>query len=402
MSRATLLFVHGTGVRSSSYAVTLHQIRLKVSEFNLPCEVRLCPWGESLGIDFEGLSLPEPPPRSKEEEAQALRWQYLQLDPLFDLRLWCTPAAGDYRTVLGDDSAAEILWNETISRYTAPSSHRVELSALLKNNQIDGFFLPAWNKVVDTELPEKAFKTAGEEGPSVARAFAEAVAAQMMHDAAAVDPPVPLPPLLGNKIVNLMIFDWDQERMGLKDLLLKIFGSATKTIVRPIRAGASRAIAPAIGDILNYQAVGEELRKVIQKEAASLPGDVFLLSHSLGGIACFEVMVEACQPRGSGLGNVKGLITLGSQAPLLYEFNALHTLKKGNPLPAGFPPWLNVYDENDLLSYRADRLFHGKFDFPVDSMLPPLEAHSAYWKLDRTWEAIRKLIQNSLSPQTNG
>jgi hypothetical protein len=402
MSSATLLFVHGTGVRSSSYAETLHQIRLKVREFKLPCDVKLCPWGEALGIDFEGLSLPEPPARSADEEAQALRWEYLQVDPLFDLRLWCTPSAGNPGTVLGDDSAAETLWNQTISSYAATSNTKVELSALLENNQIEAFFLPAWNKVVDTELPKKAFKTAGEEGPSVARAFAEAVVAQMMHDAAAVDPPVPLPPLLGIKIVNLMIFDWDQERMGLRDLLLKIFGSATKTVVRPIRTGASRAIAPAIGDILNYQAVGEKLREVIQKEAASIPGDVFLLSHSLGGIACFEVMVQARHAGVSGLGNVKGLITLGSQAPLLYEFNALQTLKKGNPLPANFPPWLNVYDENDLLSYRADRLFHGQYDFQVDSMLPPLEAHSAYWKLDRTWGAIQKLIQNALSPQSNG
>ena len=402
MSGATLLFVHGTGVRSSSYAETLHQIRLKVREFKLPCEVRLCPWGEALGIDFEGLSLPEPPARTQDEEAQALRWEYLQVDPLFDLRLWCTPAAGNPGIVLGEISAAQSVWDETISRYTAPSSNRVELSALVENNQIDGFFLPAWNKVVDTQLPEKAFKIAGEEGPSVARAFAEAVVAQMMHDAAAADPPVPIPPPLGNKIVNLMIFDWEQERLGLKDLLLKIFGSATKTIVRPIRAGASRAIAPAIGDILNYQAVGKDLRRVIQQEAASIPGDVFLLSHSLGGIACFETMVQARQAGGNGLGNVKGLITMGSQAPLLYEFDALQTLKKGKPLPAGFPPWLNVYDENDLLSYRADRLFHGNYDFQVDSMLPPLEAHSAYWKLDRTWEAIRKLIQNVLTPQTNG
>jgi len=402
MSSATLLFVHGTGVRSSSYAETLHQIRLKVREFKLPCEVKLCPWGEALGIDFEGLSLPEPPPRSPEDEAQALRWQYLQVDPLFDLRLWCTPAAENPRMVLGEASAAQTVWDETISRYTAPSNKRVELSALLENNQIDGFLLPAWNKVVDTQLPERAFKTAGEEGPSVARAFAEAVVAQMIHDAAAADPPVAIPPPLGNKIVNLMIFDWEQERMGLRDLLLKIFGSATKTIVRPIRAGASRAIAPAIGDILNYQAVGKDLRKVIQQEAASIPGDVFLLSHSLGGIACFETMVQARQAGGDGLGNVKGLITLGSQAPLLYEFDALQTLKKGKPLPAGFPPWLNVYDENDLLSYRADRLFHGNYDFQVDSMLPPLEAHSAYWKLDRTWDAIRKLILNALTPESNG
>jgi hypothetical protein len=32
-------------------------------------------------------------------------------------------------------------------------------------------------------------------------------------------------------------------------------------------------------------------------------------------------------------------------------------------------------------------------DKRVDSMLPPLEAHSAYWKLDDTWTAIRDFMK---------
>jgi hypothetical protein len=375
---------------------------LKVREHGLPCEVEPCLWGEALGIDFEGLSLPQPPPRSPDEEAQNLRWQYLQVDPLFDLRLWCMPSAATSRTVLGGTSAAQQAWEDVISVYTEHFEARVELSALLENNQIGAFFLPAWNKVVDTQLPETAFKMAGEEGSSVARAFAEAVVAQMMHDAAEADPPAALPPPVGNKVVNLMIFDWNQARLGLRDLFLKFFGSAAKSIVRPIRAGASRAVAPAIGDILNYQAVGESLRELIQRKISNIAGDVFLLSHSLGGVACFEVMVEARRVGASRLGNVRGLITLGSQAPLLYEFGALQTLKKGTPLPAAFPPWLNVYDENDLLSYRADRLFDGQHDMQVDSMLPPLEAHSAYWKLDGTWKAIGALMHKALNEKSDG
>jgi len=169
----------------------------------------------------------------------------------------------------------------------------------------------------------------------------------------------------------------------------------TKTIVRPLRAGASRAIAPAIGDILNYQAVGHHIRELIRKKIDSIPGDIFVLGHSLGGIACFELMVETRRDGADRLGSVKGLITAGSQAPLLYEFDALQTLHKGKPLPAGFPKWLNLYDENDLLSYRADRIFNARADKQVDSMLPPLEAHSAYWSLDETWKAIADLMKES-------
>jgi len=179
-------------------------------------------------------------------------------------------------------------------------------------------------------------------------------------------------------------------------LFRKFFGSATKTIVRPLRAGASRAIAPAIGDILLYQAVGKSIRELIQKEIESLPrGDVFILAHSLGGIACFELMVEQRREGADRLAAVRGLITAGCQATLLYELGALQTLGKEKPLPVAFPKWLNLYDENDLLSYRANRLFDVQPDRQVDSMLPPLEAHSAYWKLDQTWKAIGELMSTS-------
>jgi len=132
--------------------------------------------------------------------------------------------------------------------------------------------------------------------------------------------------------------------------------------------------------------LGQEIRKLIRKRIDSITGKVFVLSHSLGGIACFELMVEGPPP------NVSGLITVGSQSPLLYEFDALQTLKRGDELPTTFPRWLNLYDENDLLSYCANRVFGREVDHRVDSVLPPLEAHSAYWKLDETWLAIREFV----------
>jgi len=221
MAESTLLFIHGTGVRSESYAKTLEQIESKVAEFQLLCRVKSCDWGEVYGIDFEGLSLPEPPARSGDEEMQAFRWEYLQVDPLFDLRLWCTPAAEPPRKVLGAEYAASALWDKSVSQYPAEYPKKVDLIALLQRNQVEEFFLPAWNKVVATGLPKQAFAAAGNETPAVSRVFAEAVVAQMMHDAAAIIPPVPISPRTGDKIVNLLLFDWKQEAKGLKDLFLK-------------------------------------------------------------------------------------------------------------------------------------------------------------------------------------
>jgi hypothetical protein len=141
MNESTLLVVHGTGVRSESFIETQQQIRLKVKEFHLPCVVEPFLWGETLGIDFEGLSLPTPPVHSEEEEAQALRWQYLQIDPLFDLRLWCTPAAEPPKKVLGAPPAAAAAWEDTISKYAGEYAKRIELAALLAHKQLDAFLV---------------------------------------------------------------------------------------------------------------------------------------------------------------------------------------------------------------------------------------------------------------------
>ena len=385
MTDRTLLFVHGTGVRNQGYLVSLKAIRDKVKEFNIPCAVDECLWGDALGVDFAGLSLPELPERTPEQEAEAERWEYLQIDPLFDLKLWITPEAALAKSGLYEEEPRSEddrdAWEEVIESYQ-PSDG---LRAILDRYQVTPLFQPAWEAVVLTELPAKAFEAAGAESAAVARVFAEAVVAQMMHDGAAAKPPESIPFNVRTKIVDRLLFDWEMTEKAVKDLFLKLFGRAAKTVIRPMRSRASLAIAPAIGDILRYQAVGKEIRALIRKKIESLETDVFVCSHSLGGIACVELMAE------SRPATAKGLITAGSQSPLLYEFDALETLKGQKPLPDF--PWLNLYDENDLLSYRADRVFNRLVDKRVDSLLPPLEAHSAYWKLEDSWTAIRDFVQ---------
>ena len=73
---------------------------------------------------------------------------------------------------------------------------------------------------------------------------------------------------------------------------------------------------------------------------------------SLGGIALVDLLaswpdapVEAC-------------VTVGSQAPLLYAFNAIPSMPYDEANPPYLPvPWLNVYDSRDFLSFVAEPLF---------------------------------------------
>ncbi|MCC5636530.1 hypothetical protein LC593_11775 [Nostoc sp. CHAB 5844] len=85
---------------------------------------------------------------------------------------------------------------------------------------------------------------------------------------------------------------------------------------------------------------------------------------------------------------VKLLVTVGSQAPFLYEINALCSLEYGQPLPGDFPKWLNIYDLRDFLSYVGSKIFPKVQDEEVISKQPFPRSHGAYWTNAKTWEAI--------------
>jgi pimeloyl-ACP methyl ester carboxylesterase len=144
-------------------------------------------------------------------------------------------------------------------------------------------------------------------------------------------------------------------------------------------------VVPAVGDVLLYQSRGESIRRRI-RESMPEKGPVVLLGHSLGGVACVDLLVQAELPQ------VELLITVGSQAPFFYEMDALPSLQFGHPLPHHFPRWLNVYDPRDFLSYVASPVFtasaRGISDVRVDNRQPFARAHSAYWANPQTWDAI--------------
>lgn len=404
-----LIFVHGTGTRSQGFQTTYELIQRKVQvELGGAFELHAPLWGEALGTDFEGLSLPEIPIRSKTQEEQLLRWSYLQADPLFELRLWSAPGIreeGEAR--FGQQPPGQSLWEHMIEPYGEAPSLSPALRSVLEEYHLLDYFRESWRFVVHSQLPESAFFQAGDETPQVSRVFAEAVVATMLQQASFVSQPATITPSLANRVVEIMLSDWRQATLGVGSLLLSVFGgSITRRFVRPSRSAISRTIAPAIGDVCHYLAHGEKLRNLVWAEIEQLSQqsahDIYLLGHSLGGVICFELLVEACNLEKPLLSRIKGLITVGSQSPLLYEFDALKTLPRerdhtGDPLPSTFSRWLNIYDENDLLSYRAARLFKHAIDKQVDSMLQPAEAHSAYWAMNDTWAAIRDFVKDDLN-----
>ncbi|MEU6200400.1 hypothetical protein [Streptomyces sp. NPDC047061] len=140
------------------------------------------------------------------------------------------------------------------------------------------------------------------------------------------------------------------------------------------RSALTDAAHPAAGDVLLYLARGGPVREAVAQAVLAAEPPVVLLAHSLGGIAALDLLVLRPLPQ------VALLVTVGSQAPFLYELGALPSLEPGTPLPDHVPRWLNVYDRRDLLSYLGAGVFPGRVaDIALDSRQPFPLSHSAYW-----------------------
>jgi hypothetical protein len=382
----TILFVHGTGVRLKNYTRLLDNAREVAAASGIKDDLIECAWGDPLGIQFNGDSLPGPPDPKKlqEEEEDFARWNWLFDDPLFELD----------KLTIRDKSVAlpsvpmpgvkpewERLWDE-IAAYQ-PS---VELRLLLQRGGLTEFWKESWSKVVHVSpVAREAFQASSHELAEASHALARAVIAQLYVNALEMGVPGPTR-ALRNSLFDRLILDWKQQVYGLGAFFTNILKRASTSVLRQHRNSFSNAIAMPIGDILLYQSRGEEVRDYIRRKIEGAKSPVTIVAHSLGGIACVDLLALPKPP------TVTHLVTAGSQSPLLYEMGALLTLKPPQPLPLGFPPWLNLYDRNDFLSYIANRLWPNVIDVEIESGQPFPDSHSAYFGNEATWREIGKFI----------
>jgi hypothetical protein len=412
-----ILFVHGTGVRQPAFDATFEAVRMNMARFLPTAFVAPCYWGH-LGSDLgKGLSVPlydqsKSVVAAEKENDAPERWALLYDDPLIELRL------------LASRSAAKPVLTFTA---TPVSILRDSLAAL--GQKIDA---EAWP---DVQLSRRA---------SALSAF-EAVSSFTGLDAA-INAGVTLEPAQGLDTLRLIVAraltsGWILEQMdagfpavpanerdrmvvaafemlgGSRTQTKGLVGDFLKILAKPLTALLSavvvdplwhaaasggrayrRSIAqsatPGVGDILLYQARGEKIRafiaQTIEDESKSTGEPMVLLAHSLGGIACIDLLVASAQP------NIRGVITVGSQAPFLYEIGALTQLELPSKLPSHVPPWLNIYDQDDLLSFKALPIMEGGSgitDREVRSYQPFPAAHGAYWNNVLVWEEIKSFLE---------
>lgn len=152
--------------------------------------------------------------------------------------------------------------------------------------------------------------------------------------------------------------------------------------------------AQLLADVMGYQqhraSIQDVLRTELRHAADAAPGRPILpVGLSLGGIALVDLL--ASWPEAP----VEACVTVGSQAPLLYTFDAIPSLRYDEADPPHLPvPWLNVYDSRDFLSFVAEPLFRRSdglasvVDLRVHSGKDFPKSHGAYWELAPLWDAI--------------
>ena len=390
---STIIFVHGGGVREATFALTFKFLQQMLLNQGITHELAPCFWGDEHGSRPPVLCIPTAEedkrnPNRLTWEQKVERWGSLYKDPFFELRLLNSRSNNQTRPSQSGQGIG--LWTRLQSYRPSPG-----LRDFLGKWQINDYWIRAWPSIIcDDPLAKHVLLGSGENVAEPAESIARALVAKLTILALADN----LPSLDGNhrdELVSLLITDWLGRDGGVNVHLGRLLADL-RTPTRQTSGRPTDATSVAVGDVLLYQARGEEIRRRIQHEIAMAndarrggdkPG-VILLAHSLGGIACVDLLASQVLP------HVTHLITVGSQSAYLYEIGALQSLDREKQLPSTFPPWLNLYDPNDFLSYVAEPVFQTTIvrDVRIDSRQPFPESHGAYWTNDATWRAVREFV----------
>ncbi|MFG3345225.1 hypothetical protein ACGF1Z_09175 [Streptomyces sp. NPDC048018] len=392
----TVLFVHGTGVREPGFTASVERVRQGLRPLRPEVVVTPCYWGGSAGsaLHANGASVPgygtgrgapggglsATGTEDGEQDEDIELWGLLYLDPLLELRLVASESTGRRELAPGAPPPGEALSSAALSLAGDAS-----LRGLLDAAGIGEDFASAVAAVLTSPDGRGFLRTpAAAAGTDVlARAFvAEAIGRRTERNGSAAAFDGTARDEAVARIVALLPGDPSDEAgthrgpvtRRLRHLTGRLaLGLASAQVVKR-RSALTDAAHPAAGDVLLYLSRGAAIREIVAEAVRAAEPPVVLLAHSLGGIAALDLLVLRQLPE------VALLVTVGSQAPFLYELGALPSLEHGSPLPAHVPRWLNVYDRRDLLGYVGAGVFPGRVDdVALDSRQPFPLSHSAYW-----------------------
>lgn len=203
--------------------------------------------------------------------------------------------------------------------------------------------------------------------------------------------------LPGQAIESLGLKNWYQ---SFKESVSRL-GSAprdatTALVVEVGRQSTHEKASRFLGDIFVYLSergttaqpgpiVQQVLADLANADAARCPGDdkLIVIGHSLGGVILYDIATYFKPDL-----NFDMFVSVGSQIALFEEMTLYRASKSDVPpnppkdrlgKPKAFGKWLNVFDTNDVFSFRTTTVFDGPDDYRFDTGYGLLQAHGGYF-----------------------
>jgi hypothetical protein len=423
---STVVFIHGTGVRDVSGAITkIRQGLSDVVRWDQP-RVYAIEWGRAVGADDLDITPALPPrhsprsaaprgvadnPATADEDDESALWELLMADPYAELRIMAaSEGSGDSPTEapdptvapLSDDIIKLVQGIDTGQDALSPSGIDADVLAAARDRLADDAVL--------VDAAEGGFDLS-DLAPAIARAL---VADCLQQYLAPQAPPVVSSPSDVEAAEPLALYDADSRdaavdaitgsiepgvpRGVIGDFGKRIFAKIATRVAVDKRSNYMNPFSDFLRDVSRYLTHGAEIRKYLADQIRKVDDGkgLIIVAHSLGGIAAVDLLSDPAVMQSDKRLPVDLLVTVGSQAPYLYLLDSLHTLSPKSPgEPPPFEPWLNIYNPEDLLSFCAARVWPNSThirDEAIDSGVPFPMSHSAYWTQKRLYELIRESL----------
>lgn len=274
----------------------------------------------------------------------------------------------------GFEEAVDLLWDTAASVVSSEAEHE----------EIIGLYNASLAYAKSHPSPKWATQT-----PSLSnQEFVNA-----LLDAIRSEPPVAQAPVL----VSLSLGDWWQSfTETVKRLGSAPSAAATDILVTAGRRSVHEKAARFLGDIFVYltergtvDAPGEIIRDILSsiddavKKKQAGDDKLVVIGHSLGGVILYDILTHFRPDLTFDI-----FATIGSQVALFEEMTLYRASDPSKPVnpptdlldkPDRVVKWLNVFDTNDVFSFKVEKVFKGASDFKFDTGYGLLQSHSGYF-----------------------
>lgn len=395
------IFIHGVSVRENSFSELSQRVHLALREHRSEAEMpyRHHFWGgDAAVLRWNGASIPGFTGQAEEEVATEARVSLpdlrllLSVDPLAELRAYeqaIDPSRGFNPAVqqLADRNARLRLSEQELTDVLSAGLSRMQLDASFLRITVRQTLEAATRTEARLDLPQL--------NPLIGRSLAAAFHRHSLLPDQALGSPAAAE--RWDQLLEITHGSVDQVLGGQRavgDLLRNsALSLATFALRRGLRGQLMPAITRFLGDVFVYldnrERYLDSLYAAVIKSRNQSQTPLWLIGHSLGGIMAFDL----CS-RYSGL-DVERLATVGSQVGLFAEVDLLHARHGAQPLkhgkrqaPNNVERWVSLYDDNDMLSFKAAPIFQKVEEHSVDTGEPFPDSHGAYWRNKQVYEYI--------------